>query len=333
MKVLILGGSHFVGRALVETAMHGGHDVTMLNRGLSGHLVDGVTLIRADRTNHDEFGVAIEPHSWDAVIDTWSGSPVHATIAAKVLGPRTQHYGYVSSRSVYTWPNIIGLDESHATVDGNPQDASSRDYAKTKRGSELGVLAARPDALIARAGLILGPYEDIGRLPWWLLRLQRGGKVLAPGPSTRPLQLIDARDLAQWMITCAEQHIGGVFNAVSPVAHTTIGELLDIACQVTESNAELVWFTPEQINAAGIAPWTELPIWVPPTGELAGLHDGDVSAALRAGLRCRPIRETIQDTWDWLQQEGPPIQRDDRPIHGLDPQREADLIDTHLSAG
>jgi 2'-hydroxyisoflavone reductase len=332
MKVLILGGSHFVGRALVETAMHGGHDVTMLNRGLSGHLVDGVTLIRADRTNHDEFDAAIEPHSWDAVIDTWSGSPVHATIAAKVLGPRTQHYGYVSSRSVYTWPNIIGLDESHATVDGNPQDASSRDYAKTKRGSELGVLAARPDALIARAGLILGPYEDIGRLPWWLLRLQRGGKVLAPGPSTRPLQLIDARDLAQWMIACAAQHIGGVFNAVSPVAHTSIGELLDIACQVTESSAELVWFTPEQINAAGIAPWTELPIWVPPTGELAGIHDGDVSAALRAGLRCRPIRETIQDTWDWLQREGPPIQRNDRPVHGLDLQREADLIDTHISA-
>jgi 2'-hydroxyisoflavone reductase len=331
MKVLILGGSHFVGRALVETAKQGGHDVTMLNRGLSGHLVDGVTLIRADRTNHNEFGVAIEPHSWDAVIDTWSGPPVHATIAAKVLGPRAQHYGYVSSRSVYTWPNTIGLDESHATVDGNAQDASSDDYAKTKRGSEIGVLAERPDALIARAGLILGPYEDIGRLPWWLLRLQRGGRVLAPGPSTRPLQLIDARDLAQWMITCAEQQIGGVFNAVSPVAHTTIGELLDISCQVTESSAELVWFTPEEIDAAGIAPWTELPIWVPPAGELAGLHDCDVSASLRAGLRCRPIRETIQDTWDWLQREGPPVQRVDRPVHGLNPQREAELIDTHLS--
>jgi 2'-hydroxyisoflavone reductase len=167
MKVLILGGSHFVGRALVETAMQGGHDVTMLNRGLSGHLVDEIKLIRADRT--------------------------------------------------------------------------------------------------------------------------------------------------------------------SPVAHTTISELLDTSCQVTESSAELVWFTPEEIDAAGIAPWTELPIWVPPAGELAGLHDCDVSASLRAGLRCRPIRETIQDTWDWLQREGPPVQRVDRPVHGLNPQREAELIDTHLS--
>lgn len=332
MKVLVVGGSHFVGRALVEMALQGSHDVTTLNRGRSGHLVDGARLIRADRTHHDEFAAAIEQHSWDSVIDTWSGPPVHATMAAKLLGPRTHHYGYVSSRSVYSWPIAIGLDESHATVDGNPEARASDDYATTKRGSEVGVLAERPDALIARAGLILGPYEDIGRLPWWLLRLRRGGKVLAPGPYARPLQLIDARDLAQWMISCAEQRIGGLFNAVSPVAHTTMGELLDIACEVTESSAELVWFTPEEIDASGIAPWTELPIWVPPTGPLAGLHDCDVAAATATGLRCRPIRETIEDTWSWLQSEGTPNQRDDRPLHGLDPKRETDLIDTHLSA-
>jgi 2'-hydroxyisoflavone reductase len=330
MKVLVLGGSHFVGRALVEMAIQQGHVVTTLNRGLSGHLVEGATLIRADRTNHHQFAAAIEQGSWDAVIDTWSGPPVHATAAAKFLGPRTRHYGYVSSRSVYTWPNVVGLDESHPTVDGDPDDSGSDDYAKAKRGSELGVLAERPDALIARAGLILGPYEDIGRLPWWLLRLRRGGQVLAPGPSTRPLQLIDARDLAQWMISCAERRVGGVFNAVSPVAHTTMGELLKVSCELTESNAELVWFTPEEIDAAGIAPWTELPIWVPPTGPLAGLHNCDVAAALDSGLRCRPIRDTIEDTWRWLQSNGPPDQRDDRPVHGLDHIRETEIINTHL---
>lgn len=327
MKILVIGGSHFVGRCLVEAAIAGGHEVTTLNRGLSGHDVPGATLLRVDRTNLDAFAASLEQHTWDAVIDTWSGAPVHATDAAKLLGPRTRHYGFVSSRSVYSWPIAIGLDESHATVEGDPEDSSSDDYAKAKRGSELGVLAARPDALIARAGLILGPYEDIGRLPWWLLRLQQGGKVLAPGPSSRPLQFIDARDLAQWMIACAEQQIGGVFNAVSPAAHTTMGELLDAARNVTASSAELVWFTPDEIEAAGIAPWTELPIWVPPTGPLAGLHDCDVTAALAAGLRCRPIRETVEDTWRWLQSEGPPQQRDDRPVHGLDPQREADVIE------
>lgn len=114
----------------------------------------------------------------------------------------------------------------------------------------------------------------------------------------------------------------------SAPSDTTMGELLDVASEVTESSAELVWFTPEEIDSAGIAPWTELPIWVPPTGPLAGLHDCDVAAALDTGLLCRPIRDTIEDTWGWLQRERPPDQRDDRPVHGLDPIREAALIDT-----
>lgn len=329
MKVLVIGGSHFVGRALVETALRDGHEVTTLNRGRTGHDVNGAKLIRADRTNLDEFTEAVQQGSWDAVIDTWSGAAVHATVAAKLLGPRTHHYGFVSSRSVYTWPIAIGSDETHATVDGDPDDLSSDDYAKTKRGSELGVLAARPDALIARAGTILGPYENVGRLPWWILRVHRGGRVLAPGPAMRPLQYVDARDLARWMIACGERLIGGVFNTVSPVGHTTIGQLLETVREVTGSTAELVWFTPDEIESAAIEPWTELPIWVPPTGELAGLHDCDVTAALRSGLQCRPIRETITDTWNWLQHEGPPPQRVDRPPLGLDPQREATLINSH----
>jgi 2'-hydroxyisoflavone reductase len=232
---------------------------------------------------------------------------------------------------VYSWPITVGMDESYPTCDGDPFDTSSEDYARTKRGSELGVLACRPDALVARAGLILGPYEDIGRLPWWLQRMSRGGQVLAPGPSTMALQYVDARDLAEWMVSCAQQGIGGAFNAVSPVGHTTMGELLRAAYETTGSTAELVWFTPEEVDEAGIAPWTELPIWVPPTGPLAGLHDCDVTAAVHAGLRCRPVGETVSDTWVWLQTEGLPPQRDDRPTHGLDPQRERELIDSRRS--
>ena len=283
-------------------------------------------LVRADRTNHAELVTAIGDRSWDAVIDTWAGPPVHATFAAELLAPRAAHYGYVSSRSVYSWPIEIGLDESHPVVDGDPSSTRDDDYAATKRGCELGVLAARPDALIARAGLILGPYEDIGRLPWWLQRMDRGGRVIAPGPRSRPLQYVDARDLAAWMLHCAETRVGGVFNTVSPAGHTTMGELLDAALDTTSSTAELVWLTPEQIDTAGIAPWSELPIWVPPDGPLAGLHDCDVTAAIAAGLHCRPIVETVNDTWSWLQAEGPPEQRDDRPTHGLDPRREAEII-------
>ena len=115
-------------------------------------------------------------------------------------------------------------------------------------------------------------------------------------------------------------------NAVSQVGHTTMGQLLGIARTITNSDAELVWFGPDEIEDAGIAPWTELPIWVPPGGDLAGLHDCDVKRAFQTGLECRPVRETIEDTWNWLQIEGPPVQRNDRPIHGIDPHRETNLI-------
>lgn len=326
MKVLVLGGSHFVGRALVETAVEAGHDVCVLNRGLTGHHVPGARLLCADRTLEGELGAAVGEEQFDSVIDTWAGPPNHATSAARVLGPRTTHYGYVSSRSVYTWPNEIGASESHPVVEGDVNATTDDDYAVTKRGSELGVLSARPDALIARAGLILGPFEDIGRLPWWLQRLSQGGRVVAPGPTTRPLQYIDARDLAVWMLHCAEKRFGGIFNAVSPVGHTTMGELLESAKAVTGSSAELVWFTPEEIEASRIQPWTELPIWVPPTGPLAGLHDCDVSAAIQAGLHCRSLLETVADTWTWLQSEGHPTQRQDRPTHGITPTREAEIL-------
>ena len=326
MKVLILGGSHFVGRALVESALAAGHQVDVVNRGETGHHVEGASLLRADRTDTAALEDALEDRSWDSVIDTWAGPPTHASSAARLLGPRTSHYACVSSRSVYQWPIEIGLDESHPVVDADRDDRMHEDYAAAKRGGELGVLAARPDALVARAGLILGPHEDVGRLPWWLGRISRGGTVLAPGPPTRRLQYIDARDLAEWMLGCAARGVSGVFNAVSPVGHTTMGDLLQAVLNATGATAELVWLTPEQIEDAGLSPWTELPIWVPPTGALAGLHNCDSSAARQTGLTCRPIEHTVHDTWTWIRAEGQPALRIDRPTHGIAALREAEIL-------
>ncbi len=327
MRVLVLGGSRFVGRAVVECAR--GATVDVVNRGLTGHQVGGATHLRADRTDPAELAAAVADRSWDAVIDTWSGAPVHATTAAQLLGPRTGHYGYVSSRSVYARPVAPGLDETAPVVAGDADDIGEADYARAKRGAELGVVAARPDALLARAGLIVGPWEDVGRLPWWLERIERGGRVLAPGPPQRPLQLIDARDLAAWMLDAAERRIGGAFNVVSRVGHSTIGELLETAIEVTGADAELVWFTPEEIAAAGLSPWTELPIWVPPDGPYAFLHDGDTEAAHRAGLRCRPIADTVHDTWAWLTTTSSEAPLHDHPPLGLDPEREAEVLRGH----
>jgi nucleoside-diphosphate-sugar epimerase len=213
-------------------------------------------------------------------------------------------------------------------VDGDPDSLDDSDYARRKRGAELAAVEAFGGrVLLARAGLILGPYERVGRLPWWLRRMQRGGRVLCPGPTTRPLQYIDGRDLAEWILTMAEHAEGGTFNTVSVPGQTNMSELLETARAVVGSSAELVWVPPSTIEEEGIAPWTELPIWLPPDGELAGLHAGDVSAAYAHGLRCRSVADTVADTWSWMQDEGDPSVLSDGTI-GLAPEREAAVLAT-----
>jgi nucleoside-diphosphate-sugar epimerase len=327
MRLLVLGGTHHVGRAIVETALARGDLVTTVTRGVSGPPMAGAHALRADRVNPGELAGALGDAAWDAVIDTWSGAPRAVSEAARVLGDRVGHYCYVSSRSVYRWPIPPGADESAPVVDADPASEASDDYAAAKRGGELGVVQAFGGrALIARAGLILGPYEISGRMPWWLRRIERGGDVLAPGPPDLPLQYIDCRDLAAWLLHAADAGIGGVFNTVSKPGQATMRSLLEAAKAATGSAARLVWVPPEVIQKAGIAPWTELPVWVPPGSELAGLHTGNVSAAYAAGLRCRPVEETVAGTWAWLQAEGDPPPRPDRPVHGIDPQRERRVL-------
>jgi 2'-hydroxyisoflavone reductase len=326
MRLLVLGGTHHVGRAVVETALGRGDDVTTLTRGVSGPSASGAIALHADRTDPAMLRAALGTAEWDAVIDTWSGAPAVVRDSAALLADRAGHYGYVSSRSVYSWPPPPGQDESGPVVDGDPADTGQEDYAAAKRGGELAAAEAFGDrALLARAGLIIGPYEIVGRMPWWLGRIDRGGDVLAPGPPDRPLQLIDCRDLAAWMLSAADRGLGGAFNTVSKSGHATMASLLDAAISATGSSARLVWVSPEVIESAGIEAWTELPIWLPPTGEAAGLHDGDVSAAYAAGLTCRPIEETIADTWRWLQAEGYP---EARPGTGLDPDSERRVLDS-----
>jgi 2'-hydroxyisoflavone reductase len=327
MRTLVLGGTHHVGRAYVEAALARGDEVTCVNRG-SVAAPSGVDVRIADRRVAGALAGALGSGTWDAVFDTWSEEPVVVADSAALLADRVDHYGYVSSRSVYSWPIPSGADESAPVVDADPASPEASDYAAAKRGGELAVLAHFPGrSLLARAGLILGPYEIVGRLPWWLGRIARGGSVVAPGPRDRPLQYVDGRDLADWMLGAGRAGTVGVFNAVSLPGHTTTGELLESCLQVAGSAAELVWVTPDQVEAARVSGWTDLPIWVPPTGELAALHDGDTAAAHAAGLVCRPVEETVADTWDWLQAEGwpePPSRRAGEL--GLSAEQEAALL-------
>ncbi|MFF7365893.1 NAD-dependent epimerase/dehydratase family protein [Streptomyces sp. NPDC008125] len=328
MKILILGGTEFVGRSVAEAALGRGWDVSVFNRGRQKP-VPGTLALHGDRTAGKAGLAALESGTWDAVVDTWTGAPAAVRDAARLLADRTGHYTYVSTRSVHPYPAAAGLPEGGPLVSGASADeAGEVPYPQAKLGGEMAALDAFGDrTLLARPGLILGPYENIGRLPWWLNRIARGGPVLAPGPHDSPLQYIDARDLATWVLDAAGQGLHGPYNTVSESGHATLGELLDACVRVTGSGAELRWTDPDTILAAGVAPWTELPIWLP-AGEMHDtLHRGDVSKALAAGLRCRPIGETVADTWTWLTARGGVApQRPDRPPVGLAPDVEARLL-------
>ncbi|CAM5556557.1 reductase [Streptomyces spiroverticillatus] len=326
MKLLILGGTEFVGRAVTEEALDRGWDVSVFHRGTHAP-PPGVTALHGDRLG----GLAALADavrggaSWDVVLDTWSGAPSAVREAAQLLAGHAGRYVYVSSRSVYADPV-----PPHQGEDGALVEPGDEGYAHVKRGGELAAVEAFGDerSLLVRAGLILGPGENIGRLPWWLNRIARGGPVLAPGPHDLPLQYVDARDMAVWMLDAAERGLSGPYQLVSPEGHTTMGELLEACVRATGAEGvELRWAEPELILAHGVTPWTDLPVWVPPGEDHDAIHRADVSRAVAAGLRCRPVAETVADTWAWLGTLGGVApQRPDRPVVGLDPDVEAKVL-------
>ncbi|MEU4995139.1 NAD-dependent epimerase/dehydratase family protein [Streptomyces sp. NPDC021622] len=329
MRLLMLGGTEFVGRAVVDAALARGWDVTVFHRGRH-EAPAGVTSLHGDRTADDGLAaLSASDAEWDVVVDTWSGAPSAVRDAARVLAGRAGRYVYVSSGSVYRYPGVAGSDESYPLVEGDP-DAQSVAYAEDKRGGELAAVAefGAERVVLARAGLILGPYENIGRLPWWLNRVALGGPVLAPGPRESDIQYIDVRDLAEWVLDAGFAGLHGPYNIVSPIAHTTMGEFLEACVAVAGADdVELRWTEPSVIADAGIEPWMELPVWLPP-GELHDtMHRTSTEKAVAAGLRARPVAQTVADTWEWLRSIGGVApQRPDRPVVGLAAEKEAKVL-------
>ncbi|MGV9879908.1 NAD-dependent epimerase/dehydratase family protein [Streptomyces sp. NPDC003006] len=327
MRLLILGGTEFVGRAVTEAALARGWEVTVFHRGRHA-APEGVRAIHGDRTA--EGGLAgLAEGEWDVVVDTWSAAPHVVRDSARLLAGRAGRYVYVSSGSVYRYPGEAGSDESFPVVDGDP-DAEATAYAEDKRGGELAAIAGfgAERTVLARAGLILGPYENIGRLPWWLNRVARGGPVLAPGPRDLEIQYVDVRDLAEWVLDAAVAELHGAYNLVSPMGQITMGELLDACVEVAGGNdVSLRWTAPEVVLEAGIEQWMELPVWLAP-GELHDtMHRTSSEKAVAAGLGTRPVAATVRDTWEWLQSiGGTPPQRPDRPVVGLAPEKEAKAL-------
>ncbi|MEV6106024.1 NAD-dependent epimerase/dehydratase family protein [Streptomyces sp. NPDC051940] len=328
MRLLILGGTEFVGRAVAEDALARGWEVTVFHRGRHA-APEGARDLIGDRTTADGLAALGATEEWDVVVDTWSAAPRVVRDSARLLADRAGRYAYVSTASVYAAPQPVGIDEGRPTVAGDP-DAGEVGYAEAKRGGELAAVAAFGESrsLLLRAGLILGPYENIGRLPWWLTRIARGGDVLAPGPREQSVQYVDARDLAAFTLDASVAGRSGAYNVVSPPDFTTLGEILDTAVATANpSGARLAWTDPTRILDAGVQPWIQLPIWVPRGEDFDALMTLDTSHARNAGLRCRPVEATVRDTWRWLESIGGTApQRPDRPVVGLDPELEAKVL-------
>jgi 2'-hydroxyisoflavone reductase len=324
-KVLVLGGTDFVGPAVVGSALAHGDDVTIFHRGQTGSAPDGVRVILGDRTQPSDLD-AVAAEQWDLVVDAWSRAPRVVLDSARKLEPSAARYVYISTMSVYQDGHDGPRNETAPVVDASP-DADATDYPADKRGAELAIESVfGPDRCVfARPGLILGPRENIGRLPWWLRRIAAGGTVLAPGPADNGLQYIDARDLAEFSINTA---LNGAVNVLTVPGFTTMAELLDLCKEATGSDATLTWVDAEYLLNEKVEPWTELPIWVPDIGELAGFYTTDSSLAQRSGLTCRPARDTVFDTWSWLRDnpEWSQVVTANRTRVGLAPERETALL-------
>ncbi len=334
MQLLVIGGTSFLGRAAVVKALGRGWAVTTFNRGVSGPDIEGVEPLRGDRADPSALG-QLEGRRFDVVVDTCGFVPRVVGRSARALAESGAHYVFVSSISATsTWPGQPtpeGLDGQPCSADAGPDDGG---YGELKAGCERAVAEVFGDSsTVARTGLIIGPHENVGRLPWWLGRVARGGEVLAPGDPAEPMQLVDARDLAAFLLDCGQRRTGGTFNATAPRGNATFGSWLADCVEVTRSGATLTWVDDDVLLAHQVQPWTELPLWMPKgvAGEDNGDHvwDADVSLAAGAGLRTRPVRESVADTWAWMQAGGSVPEAPPRYYlvpHGIDPAKEAAVL-------
>jgi 2'-hydroxyisoflavone reductase len=329
MRILVLGGTRFLGRHFVEEALDAGHEVTLFNRGKSGAtLYPEVELLVGDRVTGDLSALA--GRTWNVAIDTAGYLPNVAKavrFAAEELKNAVDYYTFVSSIEVYTDRTRAVTDETapvHAIDKVPPDDDAPDAYGLHKTHAEAAVAAAfGRRGLILRAGLIVGPYDEIDRFPYFVRRVAHGGEVLAPETPTLPVQLIDARDLVGWAYRMVDHGRAGTFNVTGPADSLTLGQLLDTCRDVSGSHASFTWVPGHFLEQQGVGYWHELPFWLP-RDQLEFWARIDLSSALREGLRFRPLSNTIRDTLEWDRTRPQGSQRSD--AGGLDRDKERRVL-------
>jgi 2'-hydroxyisoflavone reductase len=331
MRLLILGGTRFLGRHLAAEALARGHAVSLLHRGQSSaDLFPEAEHLIGDRDGNLE---PLRGREWDAVVDTSGYVPRIVRASAELLAGAVGHYAFISSISVYPgFPGVPRIDESSPVGTlGDPtvEEVTGDSYGPLKALCEQAAEALFPGhTLVVRPGLIVGPHDPTDRFTYWPHRVARGGEVLAPGRPGFPVQFIDARDLAAWTLTMAERGQAGTYNATGPSWPVTMGDLLEDSKRASGSDASLTWVPDAFLVEAGAEGWSELPLWVA-EAEAPGLSNVNCAKAYAAGLNFRSVAETVRDTlaWDATRPQ------DHQWKAGLPAEKEADILAAWHRAG
>jgi 2'-hydroxyisoflavone reductase len=334
MRILILGGTGFIGPHEVRYALARGHTVTIFNRGKQQITWPGpVEELLGDRNTGDL--KSLEGREWDVCIDNPTTLPKWVRDAGHVLAGKVKQYIFISTISVYAANDTPNADETAALVPYTGQDpyAESVDtmrktpqlYGSLKALSEQQAETLFPEmSTVIRPGLIVGPGDETDRFTYWPARIDRGGEVLAPGDGADPVQYIDARDLAEWTIRAAEQHTTGVFNATGPARRETMREMVDGIHSALGAEARFTWVSDKFLDDNNVSAWQDMPVWVPGHGDTAGFAQRSIERAHAAGLTYRPLGVTARETLAWFKTQ--PADRQAKLRAGLAPDREATLL-------
>lgn len=339
MNILVIGGTKFLGRFVVQEALSRGHQVTLLNRG-NHHEVfaeASVEMLMSDRNGDLEI---LQGRTWDAVVDTCAFLPEQVTKLAKLLQGKIKHYTLISSISVYQDWVPEGIDESyntptltaeklHEVLNDSTLTLPGPYYGPFKRMCEIEAERYLPGQVLSiRAGLLVGPYDYTDRLTYWVRRVHQGGPVLAPENPHQKVQFIDARDVARFILHAMENQVMGIYNVTGPEVALTFEQLLETCRRVTKSDATWVWTSERFLLDQQVAPWSDLPLWLP---EKYPLEEGgepwrgggsvNCGKAFASGLSCRPLTDTLRDLWQWDQD------RNEVSLKaGLSPVREQEIL-------
>lgn len=336
MRMVVLGGTRFVGRAICMAAHERGYDVVVFNRGQSGPPPAGALAVRGDRTMVSDLRqlakIIDERGGADIIIDPACYAPSLALMSARILKDAAPSYAVVSTVTAHSqWP-AEPVESSSAIYETGITEGPSDDmqlYGRLKAGVERAVetIFGEINTLVVRPGVVFGPREDLGRLPDYLRRAARGGGFVVGGRPESQVQYVDVRDLADFVLTCAETGRPGRYDVVTRAGDYTWGDLADAVADV--AGGRPVFVDDQRLLDAGVVPWRGLPLWVPQSPQTAGLWSVDGEAAFQSGFKPRALHDTVADTWAWLQKEDPDWTPSSRSaVYGIDPDIEQKLTDT-----